>query len=116
MQHTRLIWEPLAEESANADEKSSGVALQDPKVWQDTSNAALKRVEEHYTWKKYAQKLMTLTRVYSFWRLISRMERRAQKRYLEMFYILKLRPLIAGVPVACDDEPDLPNMSELHLK
>lgn len=74
----------------------------DKSVWQRLSAAALVRVEEHYTWKRYAEKLMTLTRVYSFWRYMDRLERKSAKRYLEMFYLLKLRPLMQQVPLACD--------------
>lgn len=39
--------------------------------------------------------------VYSFWKYVSKLERRETRRYLEMFYILKFRDLVsAGVSVA----------------
>ena len=37
---------------------------------------------------------MTLSRVYSFWKFVSNLDRRETRRYLEMLYILKMRPLI----------------------
>ncbi len=33
----------------------------------------------------------------SFWKYVSNLERRESRRYLEMFYNLRLRPLIAKV-------------------
>jgi hypothetical protein len=37
---------------------------------------------------------MTLAGVYSFWKYVSKLERRETRRYLEMFYILKFRDLV----------------------
>jgi len=33
--------------------------------------------------------------VCSFWKYVKKLDRREARRYLEMFYILRLRPLIA---------------------
>jgi sucrose synthase len=38
---------------------------------------------------------MTLAGVYSFWKYVSKLERRETRRYLEMFYILKYRDLVS---------------------
>lgn len=51
-----------------------------------------------YTWKIYSERLMTLAGVYGFWKYVSKLERRENKRYLEMFYILKLRDLVSDSP------------------
>jgi sucrose synthase len=37
--------------------------------------------------------LMTLSRVYGFWRYVTDLERAETQRYLEMFYTLQFRPL-----------------------
>lgn len=37
---------------------------------------------------------MTLAGVYGFWKYVSKIDRRETRRYLEMFYILKLRELV----------------------
>ena len=66
---------------------------QDPAEWQRISRAALQRVNERYTWKGYAERLMTLSRVYGFWRYVTNLERAEAQRYLEMFYTLQFRPL-----------------------
>jgi sucrose synthase len=65
----------------------------DPEFWTRISRAALARVNERYTWKGYAERLMTLSRVYGFWRYVTNLERAETQRYLEMFYTLQFRPL-----------------------
>jgi sucrose synthase len=66
---------------------------EDPEHWARISRAALARVNERYTWKGYAERLMTLSRVYGFWRYVTDLERAETQRYLEMFYTLQFRPL-----------------------
>nr|XP_043610482.1 sucrose synthase 2-like [Erigeron canadensis] len=78
---------------------------EDPSYWVKISDGGLRRISERYTWKIYAERLMTLAGVYSFWKYVSKLERRETRRYLEMFYILKLRELMKSVPLAVDDEP-----------
>jgi len=50
-----------------------------------------------YTWEIYARRLLDLSSVYSFWKHVSNLERSETKRYLEMLYVLRLRPLIKEV-------------------
>ena len=49
-----------------------------------------------YTWRLYAERLMTLSRVYAFWKFVSNLDRLELKRYLEMFYVLKFRELVSA--------------------
>ncbi|MGD2138422.1 MAG: sucrose synthase, partial [Gammaproteobacteria bacterium] len=70
-----------------------GRCAADPEEWRRISRGALARVEERYTWKRYAERLMTLSRVYGFWRYVTDLERAETQRYLEMFYSLQYRPL-----------------------
>jgi sucrose synthase len=65
----------------------------DPKEWQRLSEGALARIEARYTWKLYAERMMTLSRIYGFWKFISDLEREETERYLHMFYQLQFRPL-----------------------
>ena len=67
--------------------------LADPDHWQRISEGAQNRVEERYTWKRYAKRLMTLTCIYGFWKFATNLERQETRRYLEMFYFLMFRPL-----------------------
>jgi sucrose synthase len=77
------------------DESSS-----DPEVWESISKGAVDRVESRYTWKLYARRLMTLSRIYGFWKFMTDLERSEARRYLDMFYALQFRPrarmVIAG--------------------
>ena len=65
----------------------------------------LKRIESKYTWGLYASRLLSLSRMYSFWKYVSKLERRESRRYLEMFYSLKMRPLIAKVQDCLSSHP-----------
>lgn len=64
-----------------------------PGHWEQLSRGGLTRIEQHYTWKLYANRLMKLARIYGFWKYISNMERADTTRYLEMFYTLMYRRL-----------------------
>ena len=55
------------------------------------------RVEERYTWKLYGERMMTLARVYGFWKYVTNLEREETQRYLEMFYGLQYRPRVETV-------------------
>jgi sucrose synthase len=66
---------------------------EDPSHWDALSDGALARVEERYTWRLYAQRMMTLSRIYGFWKYVSDLDRAETKRYLEMFYGLQYRTL-----------------------
>jgi sucrose synthase len=65
--------------------------------WERIARAAVTRVEQRYTWRGYAERLMTLSRVYGFWRYVTNLERAETQRYLEMFYSLQYRPLARGI-------------------
>jgi sucrose synthase len=69
----------------------------DPGHWDAVSEGALARVAARYTWVRYAERLMTLAKVYGFWRHVSNLERAETHRYLEMFYALQFRPLAGGM-------------------
>jgi sucrose synthase len=69
---------------------------QHPEGWERISHGAVARVEERYTWRRYAQRLLTYSRIYGFWKYISNIEREETRRYLEMVYGLIFRPLALG--------------------
>jgi sucrose synthase len=66
-----------------------------PEYWEQISENGIQRVNDRYTWNRYAEKLMTLSRIYGFWRFVTNLERSEMRRYLEMFYGLQFRPLAA---------------------
>ena len=59
--------------------------------WDRISQGAIDRVEARYTWKLYGEQIMTLARVYGFWKYVTNLEREETRRYLEMFYSLQYR-------------------------
>lgn len=80
---------------AIADFLEQGAA--DPAVWRRLSQGALARVESRYTWHRYAERMMTLSRIYGFWKFVSNLEREETARYLQMFYHLQMRPLARAI-------------------
>lgn len=70
----------------------------DPNEWKRISDGAIKRVEERYTWKLYAKRLLGLSRIYGFWKFITHMERQETNRYLEMFYSMMYRERTKQIP------------------
>lgn len=63
----------------------------EPTLWQTLSTAARTRIEERYTWKRYAERLLSLTCIYGFWKFATNLEREETNRYLEMFYHLQFK-------------------------
>lgn len=76
----------------------------DPAVWDALSRGALERVRARYTWELYAERVMTLSRVYGFWKYVTDLDRSETRRYLDLLYGLQYRPLAAAVPVDGDGE------------
>jgi sucrose synthase len=81
----------LAAATAMADFFARSAA--DPDFWNKVSEMALKRVESRYTWRIYAEQMMTLSRIYGFWKFVSNLEHEETVRYLNMFYHLQFRPM-----------------------
>jgi sucrose synthase len=69
----------------------------EPGYWDQLSRNVLARIEARYTWERYAQRMMTLSRVYGFWKHVTNLERQETRRYLEMLYALQYRSLARAV-------------------
>jgi sucrose synthase len=69
----------------------------EPGYWQQISAGGIQRVQDRYTWRLYAQRLLSLTCVYGFWKFATNLERQETSRYLEMLYHLQYRPLAAAM-------------------
>ncbi len=67
----------------------------DPAVWDRIAAGGEARVAARYTWERYAERLMTLARVYGFWKFVTNLERDETRRYLEALFTLQYRPLAA---------------------
>ena len=77
---------------------------QDPGYWERLSQGAIDRVRSRYTWELYAERMMTLSRIYGFWKYVTNLERDETRRYLEMFYGLQYRPLAGSVEDAPEED------------
>lgn len=72
-------------------------SIEKPENWEKISKGALERIEDRYTWKLYGERMMTLSRIYGFWKYVTNLEREETCRYLEMFYSLLYRRLAGSV-------------------
>lgn len=82
-----------ADQMADFIERSGANASE----WERISRGAVARVEARYTWKQYAKRMMSLARIYGFWKFVSGLEREENARYLQMFYHLQFRPLAGRI-------------------
>ncbi len=71
--------------------------VEDPSMWDGVSAAALARVDARYTWKRYAEQIMTFARMYGFLKFVQGLEREETNKYLHLLYHLLLRPRAAAV-------------------
>ena len=76
---------------------------EEPDYWESISQGGIDRVNERYTWRLYAERMMTLSRVYGFWKHVSGLKRTETRRHLEMFYALQYRPLAAALEAESDE-------------
>jgi sucrose synthase len=67
--------------------------------WDRISEGAIARIRARYTWERYASRMMTLSRVYGFWKYVTNLEREETQRYLQMFYGLQFRPWAKSIKV-----------------
>ncbi|MCH7226691.1 sucrose synthase [Haloferula sp. A504] len=66
----------------------------EPGHWTEISRGGIDRVEARYTWRLYASRLMTLSRVYGFWKFVSHLERSGARAYDRLFYSSVYRPIV----------------------
>jgi len=78
----------------------------DPENWKRISDGAIQRVESRYTWRLYANRLLTLSRIYGFWKYITNIERAETRRYLELLYGLLYRTIAAQMSDRIEGAPD----------
>ncbi|CAJ1960810.1 unnamed protein product [Sphenostylis stenocarpa] len=93
----------------NGEESSNKIAdffekcLQDSTHWNGISAAGLHRINECYTWKIYANKMLNMGNIYTFWRRVNNQQKEAKQSYIKMFYNLMFKNLVKTIPVASDE-------------
>lgn len=60
--------------------------------WHKLSKGATRRVQSRYTWELYANRLLSLSCIYGFWKYATNLERQETRRYLDMLYHLQFKP------------------------
>ncbi|CAN1210134.1 Sucrose synthase [Tumidithrix helvetica PCC 7403] len=68
-----------------------------PQVWQDISDQAIQRIHEQYNWQKHTQRLLQLTKIYSFWNCTNSDRREVLHHYLEVLFYLLYKPRADGI-------------------
>ncbi|GER47038.1 sucrose synthase [Striga asiatica] len=95
----------------NGDESSEKIAdffqkcKEDEGYWGRVSMQGIQRIQECYTWKIYANKVLKMGCVYSFWRRLYNAERKAKGRYIQTFYNLQFKSLVKDMPVKIEESP-----------
>ncbi|KAJ7960031.1 Sucrose synthase [Quillaja saponaria] len=102
----------------NGDESSNKIVdffekcRVDATYWNKISTAGLQRINECYTWKIYANKLLNMGNSYTFWRRLHKEQKEAKQRYIQMFYNLLFKNLVKTVPIATDAaQPPVPKQT-----
>jgi sucrose synthase len=56
------------------------------KAWDSISKNAIKRVNEKYNWRLYTEKLLSLAKLYGFWKYSTNLEHKDMDAYLDIIY------------------------------
>ncbi|KAK2376830.1 sucrose synthase [Trifolium repens] len=105
----------------NGDESSNKISdffekcKVDPSYWSVISASGLQRINECYTWKIYANKLVNMGNIYTFWKQVNKDQKEAKQRYIHMFYNFLFKNLVKNVPIP-SDEPQKPVGKQPSLK
>jgi sucrose synthase len=67
-------------------------AVVSPDQWEAFSENGMRRVEEAFTWRAHAAKVLRLANVYGFWNYLDVMNRSALDQYIETLYFSILKP------------------------
>ncbi|XP_027335037.1 sucrose synthase 5-like [Abrus precatorius] len=105
----------------NEEESSNKIAdffekcLEDSTYWNEISAAGLWRINECYTWKIYANKLLNMGSIYTFWRRMNNDQKEGKQRYIKMFYNLMYKNLVKTIPIP-SQEPQQPVSKKPSIK
>ncbi|KAL7135360.1 hypothetical protein ABFS83_11G089700 [Erythranthe nasuta] len=78
---------------------------EDNEYWNRISIQGLERINERYTWKIYANKVVNMGCIYSFWRRLYNDEKKAKGRYIHTFYNLQFNNLVKNLDIKKDATP-----------
>jgi sucrose synthase len=78
----------------------------DPSSWAAVSAAAKARIQARYTWPIYAERLLSLAKVSTFWRSLTVEASAPRRAYQAALYHLLLRPRMALVPRSAEEREE----------
>ena len=64
----------------------------EPEYWNKISTAAVRRVDNNFNWKQYSENLLSLAKIYGFWKYTSKIEMTEMNAYLDIIYHLLYKP------------------------
>ncbi len=64
----------------------------EPDYWNRISSAAVRRIDSTFNWKQYADNLLSLAKIYGFWKYTSNIEMTEMNAYLDIIYHLLYKP------------------------
>ena len=65
--------------------------------WEKISNAGIKRVDSTYNWELYAKNLLSLAKIYGFWKYTTNLEMTELNAYLDLMYHTLYKPRAKGM-------------------
>ncbi|KAL9170938.1 hypothetical protein ABFS82_04G178700 [Erythranthe guttata] len=93
----------------NGDESSNKIAdffekcKGDSSYWGRVSQGGLNRINECYTWKIYANKVLDMGSVYGFWRRVNKERKQAKQRYIDILYNLLFKKMAKNLAVPSEE-------------
>ncbi len=64
----------------------------DKNYWDKISKAGIKRVDTTFNWELYAKNLLSLAKIYGFWKFTSNIEMTELNSYLDLMYHTLYKP------------------------
>ena len=69
----------------------------DKNYWDKISKAGIKRVDTTFNWELYAKNLLSLAKIYGFWKFTSNIEMTEMNSYLDLMYHTLYKPRAKGI-------------------
>jgi sucrose synthase len=64
----------------------------EPAYWNKISSGAIRRIDSKYNWKQYADSLLSLAKIFGFWKFTSNLDMTEMNAYLDVIYHLMYKP------------------------
>lgn len=65
---------------------------ENPNYWEEISKNGIRRVNEAYNWKLYSNKLLTLSKIFGFWKYLTDLDMKDMEAYLDIIFHSLYKP------------------------